>query len=237
MTTALRDLWDFDDPAESERRFRELAGASREPEATYALTQAARALGLRERYDEGHAVLDGLDPVDPEARVRVALERGRLLRSSGDEAGALPHFEDAAAAARAAGLEELEVDALHMVALVVAPAHRLAAHEAALDRARSATDPAARDWDASLLNNIGMTHADAGDHAAALVAFEHALEARRRIGDVSRTRVARWMVAWSLRHLGRVEEARAMQLALRAELDAAGEHDPYVDEELALLGG
>ncbi|WP_374454875.1 tetratricopeptide repeat protein [Nocardioides sp.] len=236
MATNLRDLWDFDDPAGSERRFRTLADEAGGDEASRALTQVARALGLQERYADGHAVLDGLSPTDPEARVRIDLERGRLLRSSGDGAAALPHFEAAAADARAAGLEELEVDALHMVALVVDPTDRLAAHEAALDRARSATDPVARDWDASILNNIGMAHADAGDHAAALVAFEDALEARQRIGEVSRTRVARWMVAWSLRHLGRVEEARAMQLALRAELQAAGEHDPYVDEELALLG-
>lgn len=236
MASNLRDLWDFDDPAGSEQRFRTLAEQVGEPEASRALTQVARALGLQERYDDGHAVLDRLSPDDPEVAARLALERGRLLRSSGDGPGALPLFETAAATARDAGLEDLEVDALHMVALVVDPADRLAAHEVALDRARSATDPVARDWDASLLNNIGMTHADAGDHAAALVAFEDALEARRRIGDVSRTRVARWMVAWSLRHLGRVEEARAMQLALRAELQAAGEHDPHVDEELELLG-
>ena len=236
MATVLRDLWDFGDPAGSEERFRSLAAGANEPSASRALTQVARALGLQERYTEGHAVLDGLSPTDPEARVRIALERGRLLRSSGDDTAARPHFEEAAAEARSAGLEELEVDALHMVALVVDPADRMAAHEAALERARSASDPAARDWDASLLNNIGMAHADAGEHAAALVAFEDALEARRRIGDVSRMRVARWMVAWSLRHLGRAEEARAMQRALKAELAAAGEHDPYVDEELELLG-
>lgn len=236
MAEHLRDLWDFADPAGSERRFRDLAETAPEPLRTHALTQAARALGLRERYADGHAVLDGLAPVDAEARVRTALERGRLLRSAGDGATAREHFADAATAARGAGLEELEVDALHMVALVAAPADRLAAHEAALARARCASDPAARDWDASLLNNIGMTHADAGDHAAALVAFEDALAARERIGDASRTRVARWMVGWSLRHLGRTVEAREVQLALSAELAAAGEHDPYVDEELELLG-
>ncbi len=43
------------------------------------------------------------------------------------------------------------------------------------------------------------------------------------------------MVAWSLRHLGELDRAREMQLALKAELDAIGETDPYVDEELALL--
>jgi tetratricopeptide (TPR) repeat protein len=236
MPSDLRALWDFADPAGSEQRFRDLARTAPEPARTRALTQVARALGLQERYDDGHAVLDALDAGDPEARVRRDLERGRLLRSSGDEATARAHFEDAATTARGAGLEELAVDALHMVALVVAPADRLTAHEAALARARAASDPTARDWDASLLNNIGMAHADAGDHAAALIAFEDALAARERIGDASRTRVARWMVGWSLRHLGRTDEARAVQRTLSAELAAAGEHDPYVDEELELLG-
>lgn len=235
MTTDLRELWDFDDPAGSEERFRALAAETAEPLATYASTQVARALGLQERYDEGNAVLDALSPADAESRVRVALERGRLLRSAGDEGGSRPHFDEAASTARGAGLEELEVDALHMVALVVEPEGRLAAHHAALARARAAIAPAARDWDASLLNNIGMEHADAGDHAAALAAFEEALEARLRIGDPARTRVARWMVGWSLRLVGEVDPAREVQLALKAELDAIGETDPYVDEELALL--
>ena len=236
MAEHLGDLWDFADPTGSEQRFRALAATAPEPVRTHALTQVARALGLQERYDDGHAVLDGLGPVDEEARVRIALERGRLRRSAGHEASARGHFDAAATAARDAGLEVLEVDALHMVALVADPADRLAAHEAALARARAASDPAARDWDASLLHNIGMSHADAGDHEAALVAFEEALAARRRIGDPTRTRVARWMVGWSLRHLGRTDEAREVQLALRAELVAAGEQDPYVDEELELLG-
>lgn len=235
MTVDLRALWDFDDAAASEARFRELAATADEPLSTYALTQVARALGLQERYADGHSLLDDLSPSDAEGRVRVPLERGRLLRSAGDPSAARPHFEAAAAEAQAAGLEELNVDALHMEALVIDPADRLAAHYAALVWARAATEPAARDWDASLLNNIGMEHADGGDHAAALAAFEDALAARERIGDDARTRVARWMVGWSLRNLGEVDRAREVQLALKAELDAIGEHDPYVDEELALL--
>ena len=80
-----------------------------------------------------------------------------------------------------------------------------------------------------------MTHADAGDFAAALAKFEEALAARERIGDPNRTRVARWTVAWALRNLGRHDEALEIQRALKAELDAAGLSDPHVDEELALL--
>jgi tetratricopeptide (TPR) repeat protein len=80
-----------------------------------------------------------------------------------------------------------------------------------------------------------MTYADAGDFATALGSFEEALAARERIGDPADIRVARWMIGWSLRNLGRRDEARAVQEALKAELDELGETDEYVDEELALL--
>jgi len=72
---------------------------------------------------------------------------------------------------------------------------------------------------------------------AALAVFERALAARERIGDPGRVRVARWMVAWALRNLGRTADALVMQQALKAELEAAGTADPHVDEELALLEG
>ena len=43
------------------------------------------------------------------------------------------------------------------------------------------------------------------------------------------------MVGWALRNLGQRDAALEVQTALKAELDAIGEVDPYVDEELALL--
>jgi tetratricopeptide (TPR) repeat protein len=231
-------LWDFDDPAGSEARFREAAEASDGAERGVLLTQVARALGLQDRFDEAHALLDEIAPgASAEVDARVMLERGRLLNSSGDPAAALDRFRGAAEIADAAGLEALSIDGLHMVAIAAPPEERLHLNQQALDRARAATDPAARDWDASLLNNIGMCHADAGDLDAALEAFEEALAARRRIGDDGRTRIARWMVAWVLRLQGRTNEALVRQRELKAELDAMGQSDPYVDEELALLEG
>src|SRR5829696_8860798 len=81
-------LWDFDDPAGSEQRLRDAAaGAHGAVEAAW-LTQVARAIGLQERYDEAHALLDELEAEDDETAVRLALERGRLLRSAGDDAAA-----------------------------------------------------------------------------------------------------------------------------------------------------
>ena len=233
--TDLRALWDFDDPAGSEQRFRAAAAAADGEERAVLLAQVARTLGLQERYAEGHAVLDGLVVSGPRVAAHVELERGRLLRSSGNPDASCAHFDAAEQAASAAGDDALRVDALHMRALVAPVDERLALTEHALEVAGRSSDPAARDWDASLLNNIGMVHADAGDWPAALTSFEQALVARERIGREDETRVARWMVAWALRHLGRTAEALAMQRALRADLDAAGLADPYVDEELALL--
>lgn len=233
----LTSLWDFDDPAGSEQRLRAATDIAEGTDRLVLLTQVARALGLQQRYDEGHALLDTLAVSDPEVAARVSLERGRLLRSAGDPDAARPHFESAERAAEEAGLEALQLDALHMRALVAPPDEALALNEQALALASVSEDPAARDWDASLLNNIGMVHAEAGDFAAALGSFERALAARERIGRADDVRVARWMVAWALRNLGRRDEALTMQRALKAELDAAGVEDPHVDDELALLEG
>jgi tetratricopeptide (TPR) repeat protein len=230
-----RPLWDFDDPAASGERFLDAAEHADEPDKTSWLTQYVRALGLQEKYDEALKILDRLHCDAPEAATYLALERGRVLRSSGRVEESRPHFESAAALARSGGLEALHVDALHMVALAAPPEEQLALNEAALSVARTSTDRRAQDWDASLLNNIGMTHADAGDYSAALAAFEEALAARERIGDPATIRVAKWMIGWTYRNLGRREEALEIQRALKEELDSLGDTDTYVDDELALL--
>lgn len=235
-------LWDFDDPQGSEQRFREAAEAATGADRLVLLTQVARALGLQERFAEGHDLLvrllaepDEAPVVDAEVSTRVALERGRLLRSAEHPDEARPLFEAAVRGASEAGLDALLVDALHMVALVAAPEEQVSLLDEALGVSRSSVEPAARRWEASLLNNLGMTHADAGDWHSALTAFEQALAARRVAGGAGDVRIARWMVAWALRNGGRQEEALAIQRELKEELLAAGESDPYVDEELELL--
>ncbi|KYH45803.1 hypothetical protein AZH51_08930 [Branchiibius sp. NY16-3462-2] len=234
MQPELRDLWDFNDPQESERRFRAAASDAAQPEL--ALTQVARAVGLQRRFDEAADLLAHLDRSDPEVDVRVALENGRIARDTDRIEAAHQYFETAAGKAEHAGLHEPLIDALHMLALVSDQPERDEIHHRALAAARSASDPAARRWEASLLNNIGMDHADAGDFAAALPQFEAALAARRALDpDPERLMVARWMVAWALRNLGRKDEALDIQRQLKAELTERDQHDPYVDEELALL--
>ncbi|GAA4118701.1 hypothetical protein GCM10022215_20540 [Nocardioides fonticola] len=231
----VRRLWDFEDPVASESRLRAAADASTSAVWT---TQIARALGLQERTTEALALLDGIaGHDDPVVRAWSTLERGRALRSDGDPEQAERWFAEAVEAARTADLPFLEVDALHMLALVAPPDEALAAHLRALEAARTASDPHTSTWECSILTNIGMTHADAGAWPEALTAFEEARAAALRLPDAEqRLLVADWMVAWALRHLGRRAEALEVQRDLRRRHEAAGTSDPYVEEELAMLG-
>ena len=115
-------LWDFDDPAGSEARFRAALTDATHDTALSLRTQIARTHGLRRQFSEAHRELDAVDAdlagAGPEPRVRTLLERGRTWRSSGEPARARPLFLQAEQLARTAKLEFLHVDALHMVALV-----------------------------------------------------------------------------------------------------------------------
>ena len=235
-------LWDFDAPGVSEGRFRaeRARHADGSREALEASTQVARALGLQRKFADADRVLDGvetsLDRAPARVRVRYLLERGRVRNSSGDRAAAVPLFEAALAAAgddRLPGAGYYRIDALHMLGIAAPPDAALAWNLKALDEADKAPDARSRAWGASLLNNLGWTMHDRGDHAQALAYWQRALVLREAAGDVERTRIARWTVARGLRSLGRLDEAEAMQRALASELDAAGAPDGYVFEELA----
>ena len=231
--------WNFNEPAASEAAFRQALGAGAVGDDALMLqTQIARTYGLRSRFDAAHALLDRIEPqlatAGAEPRVRYLLERGRTFRSSKAAERARPLFVEAAERARAAGLEALEVDALHMVALVEKePEAQMQWNRQALALARSSADPNARNWDASLANNIGMTLHDAGRYDEALASFRDALAARERIGKPDLIRVARWMIAWTLRSLHRHDEALAILRRLEAENLGTGDPDGHVFEEIA----
>ncbi len=235
-------LWDYDDPAASEARFRAaLADTTNEATHDAALslrTQIARSFSLRRRFDEAQRELDAVDAelagASAEPRVRTLLERGRSWRSAGEPARARPLFLQAEQLARTAKLEFLHVDALHMVALVQTdPELQLDWTRRALAVARAAADPLAHRWEASLNHNIGWHLHDAGRHEEALQSFRAALVARERDGaKPARLREARWSVARELRALARHDEALALLRPLEAELASAGESDGFVPEEI-----
>jgi len=235
-------LWSFEDPVASEARFR--AERARWPdgsaEALEIDTQVARTLGLQDRFGEARTLLDRIVPsiaaAPPRGEVRWLLEWGRMLNSSGNPEGAMSHFHAALARSaddRAPDAAFYRIDALHMLGIAAPPSQRTGFNRRALAAAEQATEPRARGWRASVLNNLGWSLLDDGDPTAALDAWQQALVVREAAGDVSRIRFAKWAVGRGLRANGRLDEAERMQRALAAEIPQGDANVRYVQEELA----
>lgn len=193
-------LWDFSDPGGSEERLRRAADDATGAARDELLTQAARALGLQGRFVEADEALDALDSPDDAVRVRVALERGRIRNSAGEPEAALRHLHEAARAADAAGLLFLQVDALHMLAIVdSAQAHTWTA--AALRALASTDDARTLRWAVSLHNNAGWALVDAGRLDNAEASFVRARDAAVALGTAQQ-------VQWADEALAEVRAAR-----------------------------
>jgi tetratricopeptide (TPR) repeat protein len=227
----IRDLWDFNQPAVSEQRFRDAIAGSDGAEADLWRTQLARALGLQGRFDECAAELDAITHDEPMVRVYALLERGRMLRSSKDPGQGREQFQRAFEEAEANGLAEQAADAAHMMAIIGGPDEQLEWADRALAIANASSDPRVRHWIGSVENNAGWTLHDQGRYDEARQRFERALAAREEEGDAESIRIARWSVARALRSLERYDDA----LAIQRDLYENGPEDGYVDEELAEL--
>ena len=123
-----------------------------------------------------------------------------------------------------------------MLAFVdTSPADQLKWAQIALAVVEASTQPDAKKWEASIRNNVGYALHQLGRYDEALQQFDEAVTLRERGSDAGATRVAYWMVAWTLRAMKRNDEALQIQLRLEREGDAAGDPDPYVFEELETL--
>ena len=237
MDDRLRPLWDFDDLDATERRFREQLELE-ESDAGRAeiMTQLARVAGLRGDFEEGHRLLDEAAARARDsavARAYIDLERGRLHRSSGDPAAALPLFESAFAEALRANQYFVAVDAAHMAALAAADREGfLAWTQRGIDLAEERES--ASYWLGPLLNNLGWEYYEAADYALALDAFERALRARERDpANASAIEIARYAAGKTLRALGRAQEAIPLLEQAVAWAERERRPDGWFHEELA----
>jgi tetratricopeptide (TPR) repeat protein len=237
MGDRLRSLWDFDDLDASEERLR----AGLDDEASDAgraevLTQLARVEGLRGRFEKGEQLIQEAEGLAADSRVadaRILLERGRLLNSGGKPEAALPLFERAVDVALEAGEDFIAADAAHMAAIAAPDSpSSVAWTQRGIEIAAASLDAAY--WRGLLYNNLGWFRFEAGDHAAALDAFERALEARQLDPDKPyEIAIARYAVAKALRALGRTDEAAVQaEQAVRWSQESQTP-DGWFHEELA----
>ena len=206
-------LWNYQDPASTEKKFRELLPADEASgDASYLaqlLTQIARTQGLQDRFDEAHATLDRVEkmltPRLGVARIRYLLERGRAFNSSGQPAKALPLFREAARVAEGEGQIRFRIDAVHMLA-IAEPAPQEQLKWNLLGLALVDSNPGERRWLWSLHNNTGETY-------LLLHEYERALEHFQKLVEVTKERTgepdifAQKDVGKCLRLLGRYDEA------------------------------
>ncbi len=235
--------WDYDHPDQTEAKFRELLPSAKATGDTgyYAelLTQIARTLGLQQKFDSAHAVLDEVKALLPsagaKAEVRYLLERGRALNSSKRQAESEPLFLEASEKAASAKLDFFAVDALHMLAIVAPVEKKMEWNQKAAAMAEQSADQKARNWLGSLYNNMGWTYFGQKSYDSALTIFEKALAFRLQQGKPNTIRIAKWCIAKTDRMLGKLDSALATQIVLEKEYAEAGEPDGYVFEELGEL--
>jgi len=233
VSDRLRPLWDFDDLDGTEQRLRaQVEEESDDAGRAEVLTQFARVEGLRGDFDACERLLQEAERLagsSARAGIRIDLERGRKLRSSGDPAAALPLFEAAFARACESGEDYLAGDAVHMCALAVS------ADRAAMEQwtqrglELGEREPAAAYWAGPLLNNLGWAYSESRKHERALELFEQALEVRQRDPDnKSAIAWAQYAIGYELRALGRAAEAVPLLEQAAETLPA----DEYVRQEL-----
>ena len=246
MAIDVNAMWEFGKPAASEERFRAaLAGASGD-DALILRTQIARSWGIRRDFDKARALLAEVEPqlnaAGPEAQVHYWLELGRTHSSATHDpasqtaeakARARTAYDNALALATANKLDYLAIDTMHMYAFVDrTPDDELKWVDRALAVVEASTQADAKQWEGSLRNNRGYALHQLGRNEEALAEFKRSLAARERQGDVRGIRIAHWMIAMTLRHMGRLYAAMEIQLRLEREWDADHDPDPYVFEEL-----
>lgn len=234
-------LWNFAEPAASERRFKDVLAAwpTDSPQALEIRTQIARAQGLQRHFVQAHVTLDSierqLDGMPSHVRVRYLLERGRAFNSAGLADKAVPFFRSALDLAQCDANDFYAIDAAHMLGIAAPQAERLDWNLRAIAMTEHTPDVRSKRWLASLYNNVGWTYMDAGEPGRALAYFRKAVPAWEARGDAADVRTARWAVARALRATGELDDAERIQHALLDEHIRVGTVDGYVFEELAEL--
>lgn len=231
-------LWNFRDPAATEKKFRELVEPARNSgDASYylqLLTQIARTQGLQDKFTEAHATLDEVQKQLRDdlklARIRYLLERGRVFNSSNAPDKAKPLFVEAWELASANNETKYAADALHMLAIVEPlPADKIKWNLTTLQYIKE--HPQEQRWLDAVYNNLGEAYLAAKDYEKALDSFQKLIELSKKAGEEP------WIytkkdVAKCLRLLNRTDEAIALMQPLYDDLQKKSQPDAWISSEL-----
>jgi tetratricopeptide (TPR) repeat protein len=242
-------LWDYGKPELSDQRFREALETASPQDALVLQAQIARTYGIRKDFARAREILASIKDQAMQgtalAKVSYLLELGRTyasathpseLQTPEAKETARTFYMQAFETARQAGIDDLAVDALHMMVTVdTDPKAQLEWNLKAIAYVEGSSQAGAKKWEASLRNNVGYAQHLLGRYDEALTQFRLSLAARERDGNVRGARIAHWMIAWTLRAQAKFQEAIDIQLRLEREWDQAGDPDPYVFEELEHL--
>ena len=238
MAVDVDALWDYDQPALSETRFRDALKTESGDDALELQTQIARTFSLRREFTQAHGALDAVqrrmsDKTRPTVRVRYLLERGRTFRSAGELAKSRPLFLEAWQISDKEKLTLLAIDAAHMMGIIESGDEAQRWNERAMAVAMASNVPRAIRWRGSLANNMGHTERERGNLDAAMKHFQASLTAFQLTRSGSQIRLAKWQIANVMRMQKRYDEALALQLAIEKDAAEAAEADGYVFEEIA----
>ena len=234
-------LWDYNNPAETEKKFKDiLQQAENSGDTSYLIeliTQIGRTQGLQMKFDEAHKTLDRAEQllkVEYERpKIRYLLERGRVYNSSKVYDRARELFLQAYDHAVESKEDNLAVDAAHMMGIVEKGDESLKWNEIAMSDAEKSIDPKAKGWLGALYNNTGWTYHDMGNYEKALELFEKNVIWHTERNSKMELIIAKWCVGRTLRSLNRVDESLKMQLELNKEISDKGmEQDGYNYEEI-----
>jgi len=227
-------LWDYQNPAATESKFRALLPAAEtSADISYLLqlqTQIARTQGLQAHFEECHVTLDRIEEELQKhdlkiVRIRYLLERGRAFNSQGHPDRAKSLFIQAADLAAASSHFNYAIDAAHMVAIVDPDP------DAQITWALRALEwidqhPEQNRWLFTLNNNLGETYRVKEDYENGLACF-------RRCDHLRPNIFSKKDIAKMLRLLNRADEALATIEPIAIDLKDTNKPDGYIAAEYA----
>jgi len=237
------DLWDYNNPAETEKAFRSVLLCKSEARLEYFLeleTQLARTQSLQRNFVLAHEILDKVkDRMKTEmfvVRIRYFLERGRTYNSNNQKEEAVKQFKEAFKLSTKYGQEYFAIDAAHMLGIAFVYPENLEWNEKAVKIAETSEDEKSQKWLGSLYNNMGWMYHSKDEYSSALIYFEKALKYQEEGQAIEKILIAKWCVGRCLRSLGKIDEALAIQKSLNLERETESlEQSGYVFEELGEL--